>query len=145
MLRLALAATTKNSAFSMGCTEKNNDFSLPERGKIKCDTMRTQKSALVNGRWYSQFSKIQHYRKVPSVFPIADLLGFQQSSIYRELKRGQVTHLNRDFVEYVTYSADRASDEARLRASAYGSFLKIADDFALVCEFNHWILHHKLT
>lgn len=85
------------------------------------------------------------YRKGYSVARIADLLGFHRSSIYRELKRGRVTHLSSELVEYVTYSADRGSDEARLRASAHGPSLKIANDFPLVNEFNKLVLQFKLS
>ena len=85
------------------------------------------------------------YRKGYSVAQIADLLGFHRSSIYRELHRGRVIHLNSQLEQYVTYSADRADDEARLRSSSHGPSLKIANDFALVNEFNHLILHHKLS
>ncbi len=85
------------------------------------------------------------YRKGISVARIADLLGFHRSSIYRELKRGQVTHLTSELVEYVTYSADRGSDEARLRASAHGPSLKIANDFPLINEFNKLILQFRLS
>ncbi|MBR5523503.1 MAG: IS30 family transposase [Akkermansia sp.] len=85
------------------------------------------------------------YRKGYPVAKIADLLGFHRSSIYRELKRGQVTHLTSELVEYVTYSADRGSDEARLRASSHGPALKIADDFSLVSDFNKLIIHYKLS
>ena len=74
-------------------------------------------------------------RKGSPVSLIADLLGFHRSSIYRVLKRGRVTHLNSELVEFDTYSADRASDEACLRASSHGSFLKMADDFTLGNDF----------
>lgn len=85
------------------------------------------------------------YRKGQSVAQIADLLGFHRSTIYRELQRGKVIHLNSQLEEYVTYSADRASDEAHLRASSHGPSLKIGNDFALVNEFNRLIRHHKLS
>ena len=51
------------------------------------------------------------YRKGYSVAQIADLLGFHRSSIYRELHRGRVIHLNSQLEQYVTYSADRADDD----------------------------------
>ena len=85
------------------------------------------------------------YRKGQSVAQIADLLGFHRSTIYRELQRGKVIHLNSQLEEYVTYSADRASDEAHLRASSHGPSLKIGNDFALINEFNRLIRHHKLS
>ncbi len=76
-------------------------------------------------------------RKGSPVSLIADLLGFHRSSVYRVLKRGRVTHLNSELVEFDTYSADRACDEARLRASYHGSFLKMADDFTLGNDFKN--------
>lgn len=85
------------------------------------------------------------YRKGHSVAHIANLLDFHRSTIYRELQRGRVIHYNTQLEEYVTYSSDRGSDEARLRASAHGPSLKIANDMALVNEFNRLVLHHKLS
>ena len=52
------------------------------------------------------------YRKGYSVAKIADLPDFHLSSIYREQQRDRVTHLNTQLEECVTYSADRAGDEA---------------------------------
>lgn len=84
-------------------------------------------------------------RKGSSVSLIADLLGFHRPSIYREFKQGRVTPLNSELVEFDTYSADRASDEAHPRASSHGSSLKMADDFTLVNDFNKLIIHHRLS
>ena len=57
------------------------------------------------------------YRKHVPVSQIADLLEVHRSTIYRELQRGRVTHLNSKLIAFSTYSADRASDERKLRAS----------------------------
>ncbi len=72
------------------------------------------------------------YRKHVPVSQIADLLEVHRSTIYRELQRGRVTHLNSELIAFSTYSADRASDERKLRASSHGSSLKIASDRMLV-------------
>lgn len=85
------------------------------------------------------------YRKGSSVSLIADLLGFHRSSIDRELKRGRVTHLNSEWVEFATYSADRSSDEVHRRSSAHSPSLKMADDFTLANDFNKLIIHHRLS
>lgn len=76
---------------------------------------------------------------------IADLLDVHRSTIYRELQLGRVTHLNSELISFSTYSADRASDEHKLRASTHGPSLKIANDRALVSQFNELIFNHKLS
>lgn len=85
------------------------------------------------------------YRKHVPVSQIADLLEVHRSTIYRELQRGRVTHLNSELIAISTYSADRASDERKLRASSHGPSLKIASDRMLVSQFNKLIINHKLS
>ena len=85
------------------------------------------------------------YRKHVPVAQIADLLDVHRSTIYRELQLGRVTHLNSELISFSTYSADRASDEHKLRASTHGPSLKIANDRALVSQFNELIINHKLS
>ena len=85
------------------------------------------------------------YSKHVSVAQIAILLDVHRSSIYRELQRGRVTHLNSELVSFSTYSADRAIDERKLRASSHGPSLKIANDRALVSSFNDLVINHKLS
>lgn len=85
------------------------------------------------------------YRKGVPIPQIAALLEVHRSTIYRELQRGRVTHLNSELITFSTYSADRAIDERKLRASAHGPSLKIANDYALVAQFNELILKHKLS
>lgn len=60
-----------------------------------------------------------------NVKEISEMLGLHRSSIYRELKRGKVTHLRSDLSEFITYSADRAIDQAKLNESNKGPKLKI--------------------
>lgn len=72
------------------------------------------------------------YRKGLLVAQIASLLNFHHSTIYREIQRGRVTHLNSELVEFVTYSADKASDDACMQATNHGPSLKIANDTSLV-------------
>ena len=63
------------------------------------------------------------YRNHVPVAQIADLLDVHRSTIYRELQLGRVTHLNSELISFSTYSADRASDEHKLRASTHGPSL----------------------
>ena len=42
---------------------------------------------------------------------IAELLGVQYSTIYRELKRGQYEHLNSDYTRDMRYSPDNFGEE----------------------------------
>ncbi len=51
---------------------------------------------------------------------LIDIFDFHRSTIYRELKRGKVKHLRSDLAEYVTYSADRAIDQAKINESNTG-------------------------
>lgn len=85
------------------------------------------------------------YRKGVPIPQIAALLEVHRSTIYRELQGGRVSHLNSELITFSTYSADRAIDERKLRASAHGPSLKIANDYDLVAQFNELILKHKLS
>ncbi len=73
------------------------------------------------------------------------MLDFHRSSIYRELQRGRVTHINSQLVEFVTYSADRASDNDRGQATIHGLSLKIANDMPLIRKFYNLISYRRFS
>lgn len=85
-----------------------------------------------------------HKEKVASA-EIAQRLGVHRSTIYRELKRGKVTHINSQLEQYTTYSADFASDRHEENMTAKGPALKIGADHDLVQRFNHLVLKHKCS
>lgn len=65
---------------------------------------------------------------------IADELGFDVSTIYRELGRGQYEHLNSDYTTEWRYSPEIAETRARENLAAKGGPLKIGNNYA-VAEF----------
>lgn len=65
---------------------------------------------------------------------IADELGFDVSTIYRELGRGQYEHLNSDYTTEWRYSPEIAETRARENLAAKGAPLKIGNNYA-VAEF----------
>jgi len=62
---------------------------------------------------------------------IAAVTGFHRSTIYRELKRGRVKHLNSDLTESIVYNAQRGQDVHDENMEAKGPGLKIGRDMAL--------------
>lgn len=83
-------------------------------------------------------------KEVP-VTEMAKRLEVHRSTIYRELKRGKVTHINSELVSFTTYSADFAFDRHVENMSAKGPPLKIGADHNLVSQFNELVLKHKLS
>lgn len=87
-------------------------------------------------RWYSQ--------KVP-VADIAQRLGLHRSSIYRELKRGRVKHIDTELRESYTYSADFSEDRHLENMTAKGTQIKIGFNHDLVQQFRRLIFHHRMS
>ena len=77
------------------------------------------------------------YNSGISVKNIAEQLGFSESGIYQELRRGYYKHLNSDWTETKRYSADKAQRAADYKASGKGAPLKIGNDiqFANFVEY----------
>ena len=69
--------------------------------------------------------------KIP-VKQIAERLGKCVSTIYNEIKRGQVEQLSSELVPYKTYKADYAQRDFLEKQTAKGADFKIGDDFELV-------------
>ena len=63
-----------------------------------------------------------------SVKNIAIQLGFSESGIYQELRRGYYMHRNSDWTETKRYSSEKAQRAADYKASGKGAPLKIGND-----------------
>ena len=68
------------------------------------------------------------YNANVKVKEIARILGYTQTSIYRELQRGFYMHRNSDWTETRRYSADKAQLQANINMTAKGAPLKIGND-----------------
>ena len=68
------------------------------------------------------------YNAKVKVKEIANILGYTQTSIYRELQRGFYMHRNTDWTETRRYSADKAQLQANINMTAKGAPLKIGND-----------------
>ena len=68
------------------------------------------------------------YNANVKVKEIARILGYTQTSIYRELQRGFYMHRNSDWTETRRYSADKAQLQANINMTAKGAPLKIRND-----------------
>lgn len=62
---------------------------------------------------------------------IAERIGVHESTIYRELKRGQYEHLNSDYTTEMRYSPDIAHQKYKENLKAKGPELKIGNDIEL--------------
>jgi len=74
---------------------------------------------------------------------IAAVLGRNRRTIERELKRGQVTHLDSELRSHVVYSSDRGQDVHDLNATAKGPGLKLGHNHALAEFVRVRIVEHK--
>ena len=76
---------------------------------------------------FSERQQIERWlREKKSISQIAKLLDRHRITIYRELKRGRVKHLDSELREFSTYSAQFAQDRCDEQRSAHGPSLKIA-------------------
>lgn len=76
---------------------------------------------------------------------IAVELGFTETSIYRELKRGFYMHRNSDWTETRKYSADKAQLSADLNSTAKGAPIKLGKDKAFAEFVEMMILEHHYS
>lgn len=76
---------------------------------------------------------------------IARILGKHESTIYRELKRGQYEHLNTDYTTEMRYSPDKAQARAEANFTAMGAPLKIGSDYAFAEYIEHMIIKRKYS
>lgn len=111
----------------------------------------TQEQSSTSPRHFKQITHsmrqyIERWRKqkVPCK-EIAQRLEVHRSTIYRELRRGAVTHINSQLEQYTTYSADFASDRHDENMTAKGPALKIGAAHNLIQRFNDLVLNHKCS
>ena len=76
---------------------------------------------------------------------IAAELGYTETSIYRELKRGFYMHTNSDLTETRKYSAEKAQRSADLNATAKGAPIKLGKDRAFARFVEDMILKHHYS
>lgn len=77
---------------------------------------------------------------------IAEQLHVHNSTIYREIKRGQYEHLNGDdYTTEIRYSPDMAHQEYRANLAAKGTGLKIGNDFELAQYIEHKIADDRYS
>lgn len=76
---------------------------------------------------------IEHLYNVQKKSPeeIGDEIGKHRTTVSRELKRGKVTNLTSDYEEIEVYSAVVAQEDYKIKGSAKGPMIKIADDHEL--------------
>ena len=74
---------------------------------------------------------------------IAEVLGRHVRTIDRELRRGEVTHLDTELREKQVYSSDRAQADYDLNATAKGPALKLGTNHAMIHFVRDRIVDHK--
>ena len=74
---------------------------------------------------------------------IADYLGVNLSTIYREIKRGAYLHRNSDWTETVRYSADKSEYKYRRMLQEKGSQIKLGDDYEYAEYLERKIIEEK--
>lgn len=80
--------------------------------------------------------KIESLRRAGvTISKVAEIIGCDQSTIYRELKRGTYVHLNSDYTEEKRYSPELAQQRYDDLTSKRGRPLKLGNDY----EFAHYI------
>ena len=76
---------------------------------------------------------------------IADYLGVNLSTIYREMKRGAYLHRNTDWTETIRYSADKAEIKYRQMLREKGSQIKLGNDYEYAEYLERKIIEEKLS
>ncbi len=76
---------------------------------------------------------------------ISKVLGVHNSTIYRELKRGQYEHLNDNLTTEIRYSPDIAHKKYQENLKNKGRELKIGNDIALANYIENKIINEKLS
>ena len=76
---------------------------------------------------------------------IADYLGVNLSTIYREIKRGAYLHRNSDWTETKRYSADKADIKYRAMLKEKGSLIKLGNDYEYAEYLERKIIEEKMS
>ena len=101
------------------------------------------------GRQFKHLSKTQRnqlemlLKANVSKKEIADYLGVNLSTIYREMKRGAYLHRNTDWTETIRYSADKAEMKYRQMLKEKGSQIKLGNDYEYAEYLERKILEEK--
>ena len=74
---------------------------------------------------------------------IAEYIGVNLSTIYREIKRGAYMHRNTDWTEEIRYSADKAEIKYRKMLKDKGSQIKLGKDYEYAEYIERKILEEK--
>ena len=74
---------------------------------------------------------------------IAECIGVDLSTIYREIKRGAYLHRNTDWTETVRYSADKAEIKYREMLKEKGSQIKLGNDYEYAEYLERKIIEEK--
>ncbi len=96
-------------------------------------------------RWTDRLRIEQMLRDGKSKGYIADEIGVNVSTIYRELKRGSYMHTNSDLTEEERYCPDMAEKTYQEHLSAKGAGLKIGNDYKLANYIEHMIADEKYS
>jgi IS30 family transposase len=75
---------------------------------------------------------IEAMRKKHTIKEIATAVGCNRRTVERELKRGQVRHINTNLTVTKVYNADAGQDHYNLNATAKGPDLKLGDNYKMV-------------
>lgn len=99
---------------------------------------------------YTDRQLIEHkvrraYPKKVSINSLVRIIGCSESTIRRELKRGNVIQLSSELIEYESYSAEVAQQQYDYLSSGKGPELKIANDYAFVEYVENKIINDKYS
>ena len=101
------------------------------------------------GRQFKHLSKTQRnqfemlLKANVSKKEIADYLGVNLSTVYREIKRGAYLHRNTDWTETIRYSADKAEMKYRQMLKEKGSQIKLGNDYEYAEYLERKIIEEK--
>lgn len=76
---------------------------------------------------------------------IAEMMGIHRSTLYRELKRGEIEQVDSVFKPYTIYSSDVAQDDYEQKATSKGTDLKIGKDHRLAEYIEKRIIEDKYS
>ena len=74
---------------------------------------------------------------------IAEYIGVNLSTVYREIKRGSYMHRNTDWTEEIRYSADKAEIKYRKMLKEKGSQIKLGNDYEYAEYLERKIIEDK--
>lgn len=95
---------------------------------------------------YNDRLTLEKFQKAKTpIKQIAYALGCHMSTVYRELQRGQYTHLNSDYTTEQRYSPDIAHNKYKAHLKAKGGNLKISNDIALANFIEEKIITEKYS